>query len=100
MAPGCGRGLDSGKKPGDDGIRAGGKGTQVGHSFYNHSERSRTGTFAPPPKPITSSPPQAERMETRHNVLTDNEEGLGLAGENLGSVRQPGWGGGSNGQGL
>lgn len=23
MAPGCGRGLDSGKKPGDDGIRAG-----------------------------------------------------------------------------
>ena len=66
MAPGCGRGLDSGKKPGDDGIRAGGKGTQVGHSFYNHSERSRTGTFAPPPKPITASPPQAERMGTRH----------------------------------
>lgn len=75
MAPGCGRGLDSGKKPGDDGIRAGGKGTQVGHSFYNHGERSRSGSFAPLPKPNTSSPPQAERTGTRHKVFTDNEEG-------------------------
>lgn len=71
----------------------------LGHSFYNHSERSQTGTFAPLPKPNTSSAPQAERMGTRQNVLTDNE-GPGLAGKNLGSLREPGWGGGSYGQGL
>ena len=32
-------------------------------------------------------------------MLTDNE-GRDLAGKNLGSLREPGWGGGSYGQGL
>lgn len=55
------------------------EGTQVGHSFYNHSERNRTGTLLPPPSLSLLVHPRRTDGD-RHNVLTDNEEGLGLAG--------------------
>lgn len=46
-----------------------------------------------------SGPSQAERMGEKHNVFRDSE-GPGLVGQNLGSFRELGWGGGSSSKGL
>lgn len=75
------------------------RGQKWGHSFYNHSYRSRTRILAPTTSLTASGPSPPERTGEKHNVFRDSE-GPGLVGQNLGSFRELGWGGGSSSKGL